>query len=151
MVKLRSQNSSYQKWLLLGQENHAWFSFFRDPVPYLFTLIVAQTSQDFPCLCAISSAWRAFFFTLDETVFCFWWSPLTLGFPHSSVGKESACNAGDLGLIPGLGRRERLPIPAFWPGEFHGLYGVHGVSKSLMWLSLSHIGLLLLHNKWWQT
>ena len=23
------------------------------------------------------------------------------GFPHSSVGKESACNAGDPGLIPG--------------------------------------------------
>ena len=26
------------------------------------------------------------------------------GFPHSSVGKEAACNAGDLGLIPELGR-----------------------------------------------
>ena len=26
------------------------------------------------------------------------------GFPDSSVGKESACNAGDLGSIPGLGR-----------------------------------------------
>ena len=26
------------------------------------------------------------------------------GFSDSSVGKESACNAGDLGLIPGLGR-----------------------------------------------
>ena len=26
------------------------------------------------------------------------------GFPHSSVGKESACNAGDPGLIPGSGR-----------------------------------------------
>ena len=25
-----------------------------------------------------------------------------LGFPHSSVGKESSCSAGDLGLIPGL-------------------------------------------------
>ena len=25
-------------------------------------------------------------------------------FPHSSVGKESACNAGDPGSIPGLGR-----------------------------------------------
>ena len=25
-------------------------------------------------------------------------------FPHSSVGKESACNAGDPDLIPGLGR-----------------------------------------------
>ena len=27
-----------------------------------------------------------------------------LGFPHSSVGKESVCSAGDLGSIPGLGR-----------------------------------------------
>ena len=27
-----------------------------------------------------------------------------MGFPGSSVGKESACNAGDPGLIPGLGR-----------------------------------------------
>ena len=26
------------------------------------------------------------------------------GFPDSSAGKESACNAGDLGSIPGLGR-----------------------------------------------
>ena len=86
--------------------------------------------------------------------------------PHSSVGKESACNAGDPGSIPRLGRyteegigyplqyswaslvaqlvknppavqetwvrswvgkfpwrRERLPTPVFWPGEFHGLYG----------------------------
>ena len=34
-----------------------------------------------------------------------------LGFPHSSVGEESACNAGDLGSIPGLGR---------FPGEGNG-------------------------------
>ena len=27
-----------------------------------------------------------------------------MGFPRSSVDKESACNAGDLRLIPGLGR-----------------------------------------------
>ena len=27
-----------------------------------------------------------------------------MGFPGSSDGKESACNAGDPGLIPGLGR-----------------------------------------------
>ena len=26
-----------------------------------------------------------------------------LGFPCGSAGKESACNVGDLGLIPGLG------------------------------------------------
>ena len=29
---------------------------------------------------------------------------MRLGFPESSVGKESACNAGDPSLIPGLGR-----------------------------------------------
>ena len=27
-----------------------------------------------------------------------------MGFPGSSDGEESACNAGDLGSIPGLGR-----------------------------------------------
>ena len=27
-----------------------------------------------------------------------------MGFPHSSVGKESACNTGDPGSIPGSGR-----------------------------------------------
>ena len=26
------------------------------------------------------------------------------GFPRGSAGKESTCNVGDLGLIPGLGR-----------------------------------------------
>ena len=46
------------------------------------------------------------------------------GFPCGSAGKESACNAGDLGSIPGSGRfpwrRERLTTPVFWPREFHG-------------------------------
>ena len=80
-----------------------------------------------------------------------------LGFPGSSAGKESACNAGDPGLISGSGRsagegidyplqywtflvaqlvknppvmretwigkipwrREQLPTPESWPGEFH--------------------------------
>ena len=33
------------------------------------------------------------------------WSRLLLSFsPHSSVGKESSCNAGDPGSIPGSGR-----------------------------------------------
>ena len=27
-----------------------------------------------------------------------------LGFPCGSVGKESTCNVGELGLMPGLGR-----------------------------------------------
>ena len=31
-------------------------------------------------------------------------TPVFLGFPDSSAGKESACHAGDPGSIPGLGR-----------------------------------------------
>ena len=30
-----------------------------------------------------------------------------MGFPGGLAGKESACNAGDLGSIPGLGRSPR--------------------------------------------
>ena len=33
-----------------------------------------------------------------------WQNSYPLGFPGSSAGKESACNAGDPGSIPGLGR-----------------------------------------------
>ena len=41
-----------------------------------------------------------------------------LGFPDSSLGKESACTAGDSGWIPrsagkSLRRRDRLPTPVF--------------------------------------
>ena len=31
-------------------------------------------------------------------------TPVFLGFPCDSAGKESTCNARDMGLIPGLGR-----------------------------------------------
>ena len=47
------------------------------------------------------------------------------GFPCGSAGKESTCNAGRPGFDPWVGkilwRRERLPNPVFWPGEFHRL------------------------------
>ena len=56
------------------------------------------------------------------------------GFPGSSVGKESACNAGDPGSIPGLGRspgeRKKLPTPIFWPEELRGLYSPWGRKES---------------------
>ena len=98
----------------------------------------------------------------------------SVGFPDSSVGKESACNAGDPSPIPGSGRsagegigyplqyswaslvaqlvknlpvlretwvrsllgkiprrREQLPTPVSWPGEFHGPW--------LEWLSVNAV------------
>ena len=45
------------------------------------------------------------------------------GFPGGSAGKESVCNAGDLGMIPGLGRSPEggMATPSsILPGEFHG-------------------------------
>ena len=49
---------------------------------------------------------------------------LLMGFPGGSDDKQTACNAGDLGLIPGLGRSSGKgngkPTPAVLPGEFHG-------------------------------
>ena len=51
-----------------------------------------------------------------------------------SAGKESACNVGDLGSIPGLGRfpwrRERLPISVIWAGQFHEPYSPWGCKES---------------------
>ena len=55
-------------------------------------------------------------------------------FPCGSAGKESACDAGNQGSIPGLGRfpwrRERLPTPVLWPREFQGLYSPRGRKES---------------------
>ena len=46
--------------------------------------------------------------------------------------KETACDAGDPGSIPGLGRfpwrRKWLPTPLFLPGESHGQRGLMGYS-----------------------
>ena len=55
-----------------------------------------------------------------------------LDFPGGSDGKESACNVGNLGSIPGLGRSpgegNGQPTPVFWPGEFHGQKSLAGYS-----------------------
>ena len=56
------------------------------------------------------------------------------GFPCGSAGKESACNAGDLGWEDPL-KKGRLPTPVFWPGELdctvqNGLYSPWSHKKS---------------------
>ena len=57
----------------------------------------------------------------------YWWV-----FPAGSDGKESACNAGEPGSIPGSGRfpwrRKRLPTLVFLPGEFQGQMSLEGSS-----------------------
>ena len=56
---------------------------------------------------------------------------LEKGFPCGSAGNESACNAGDPGLIPGLGRS---PVEGNgYPLQYSGLENsmdciIHGVA-----------------------
>ena len=80
----------------------------------------------------------------SETV---WWKKRTRyygvvqvdrGFPGGSAGKESACNVGDLGLIPGLGRSpgERKGYPLQYSNLENSMDCiVLGVAKSRIWLS----------------
>ena len=76
--------------------------------------------------------------------------PADEGFPGGSDGKESACNMGDLGSIPGSGRaplrKEWQPILLFFPGESHGQRSLVGYSPwdnkesdMTKWLTLSHL------------
>ena len=64
-----------------------------------------------------------------------------MGFPGGSAGKESACNAGDLGSVPGLGRSpgEGKGCPLQYSGleKFMNCV-VHGVTKSQTQLSNFH-------------
>ena len=66
---------------------------------------------------------------------------VSLGFPCGSAGKESACNAEDLGLITGLGGSPGKGKG--YPLQYSGLENamdciVHGVTKSRTQLSDLH-------------
>ena len=68
-----------------------------------------------------------------------------LGFSCGSAGKESSCNAGDLGSIPGLGRS--LGESKTYPSHYSGLensmdFIVHGVAKGQTWLNDFHFHFL---------
>ena len=67
---------------------------------------------------------------------------LRTGLPCGSAGKESTCNAEDLGSIPGLGRSPGEG-KGYYPLQYSGLKNsryciVHGVAKGLTWLSDFH-------------
>ena len=92
-----------------------------------------------PCLAGLGSGLNTHHLAL-----LLLWSLLGMGFPNSSVGKESACKAGDPGLIPGVGkirwRRDRLPTPVLARegagcgsvGDVPGAWLTNGV-EGLLW------------------
>ena len=75
-------------------------------------------------------------------------TPLFLGFPCSSAGKEFTCKGGDLGLIPRLGRSPREGKG--YPLQYSGLKNsmdciIHGVTKSRIRLRNFHFTSFTLH------
>ena len=69
-------------------------------------------------------------------------SPVFLGFPYGSAGKESTCNVVDLGSVPGLGRSPGEENN--YPLQYSGLENsmdciVHKVAKSQTRLSNFHL------------
>ena len=68
-------------------------------------------------------------------------TPVFLGFPAGSDGKQSVCNEGDLGLIPGSGkipwRRAWRPTPVFFAGESHGQRSLLSINSSAVQTELS--------------
>ena len=72
--------------------------------------------------------------------------PVFLGFPFGSVRKESACNVGDLGSIPGLGRspREGKGYPLQYSGLENSMNCIfHGITKNRTRPSAFHFTLTL--------
>ena len=68
-------------------------------------------------------------------------TPVFLGYPGGSAGKQSICDAGDLGSIPGLGRSpgEGKGYPLQYSGQESSMdCKVHGVAKSRTRLSDFH-------------
>ena len=71
-----------------------------------------------------------------------------MGFPCGSAHKEFTCNAGYLGLIPGLGKApgegKVYPLQYSGPENFMNCI-VHGVAKSRTLLSNFHFTKYLLY------
>ena len=107
----------------------------------LKTLIAlkTQTCQGTCHLTIILDHYRIPMFNWPKKILTFF----TLGFPCSSVGKEFAYGAGDLGSIPGLGRSpgegngNPLQYPCLENLMDRGTWwtAIHGVAKS--WARLS--------------
>ena len=83
-------------------------------------------------------------------------SCISRAFPGGSAGKESACNVGDPGLIPGLGRSPEegngnpLQYSCLENSMDRGAWwaAVQGVEKSQTWLSNKHFFLLGVLSLW---
>ena len=68
------------------------------------------------------------------------------GFPCGSAGKESACNAGDLGLIPGLGRSPGEGKG--YPLQYSGLENSMDCMTTGLLINVHCLSRLMTHKSW---
>ena len=99
------------------------------------------SSVNISCIINWLNLLRATHLLSDEFVFLLHTHSVKRASLVAQAGKESACNVGDLGLIPGLGR---FPGKGKgYPLQYSGLensmdFIIHMVTKSQTWLSNFH-------------
>ena len=100
--------------------------------PLGLTGLMSLLSKGLSRVFCSTTGWKHQFFSL-----LYGPSLTSVGFPCGSAGKESACNVGDLGLIPGLGKSpgegKGYPLQYSGPENFMDCM-VHEVAKSWKWL-----------------
>ena len=84
------------------------------------------------------------YFVIPKSLFLTFPITSRTSFPCGSAGKESACNAGDLGSVPGLGRSPGEGKG--YPRQYSSLENsmdciIHGGTKNQTWLSDFHFSL----------
>ena len=117
---LTSGNVVYEKSVCLG--NCSGYCYLMSQCPFLLSLLTEFREYSGKQPAFVGSYWMVF--------------------PGGSAGKESSCNAGDLGSI--LGLRRSPEEGKCYPLQYSGLENsmdsiVHGVTKSWTWLSDFHV------------
>ena len=130
---LNFQKQPPSLWSLPPQKSAPWLSHILVPFSNFFLNLalsfrlpwfthVMLLLEGLPCICLLDTPTSSVKTWLKHPFFLIWHT-LIKGFPGSSAGKESACNAGDPGSIPGLGRS---------PGERNGyLLQYSGLENSM--------------------
>ena len=128
----------------------------------MYIFIQQRWRKTFPFLTP-DCVWTLYYNSRNYLIKTFFSSYILGGFPGGSPSKESACNAGDLGLIPEF--RRSPGEGKGYPLQYSGLENsmdciVRGVTKSHIWLSdfdsfhylhlvcQSHCNVILLTQLW---
>ena len=115
---------SFYWWKKLSLNSWIFINKFRQHIS-----VIAQLAKNLPAMRPPFNSWDGKFLWRRDRLP----TPVFLGFPCGSTGKESACNVGNLGSVLGLGRSpgERKDYPLQYSGLENSMDCiVHGVAMT---------------------